>query len=175
MTPSTLVDDRTEGFQRPNARSRQRGRAFSLLELAAVVAILGLIAGMAITRFGGDAISVIDAEGVSRRLSMALRLARRQAISEGVDAAVVINRDAGAVSSFTVVRAASGGNEPVEAVISVPTGVTVTTAADRWTYDFTGTLTSPAGGALSVSSPGWTWTITVNAVTGQPTIGRVAS
>lgn len=158
-----------------NARSPHRERAFSLLELVAVVAILALIAGMAVARFGHDALSAVDGEGTARRLSLALRLARRQAISEGVDAAVIINRDGGAVTSFTVVRVGAGGDEPVESLILIPTGVTVATASDRWVFDYTGALITPAGGTLTITSSDWTWTIAVNALTGQPTLARVAS
>lgn len=137
-----------------------------------MVAIIGLIAGMAVARFGHDTLAAVDGEGVTRRLSLALRLARRQAISEGINSAVVITRDGGVVASFTVVRAAGGGDEPVEAVMSVPAGVTINTASDRWEFDYTGAAVIPAGGSVTVVTSQWTWTITVNALTGQPTIAR---
>lgn len=174
MGGSLSNDRRRLQFGIRDARPRQRGRAFSLLELAAVVAILGLIAGMAVTRFGHDALSTVDGEGIARRLSLALRLARRQAICEGVNAAVVLSRDAGSVSSFTVVRAAASGDEPVDSTMKIPTGVTVSAADDRWEFDYTGALVAPVGGVLTIGSTDWTWTISVNLVTGQPTLVRAA-
>lgn len=158
-----------------SARPRNERRAFSLLELAAVVAILGLLAGMALTRFGHDTVAVGSADGLASRLSLALQLGRRQAISEGVPAALVLTRDSGAVVSATVVRATAGGDAPTEEVIDVPAGVTVTSATDRWEFDYRGVLTTPAaGGTLAIESPGWRWTLSVTAATGHVRTTRVA-
>ncbi|TWT48872.1 hypothetical protein Pla111_06480 [Botrimarina hoheduenensis] len=143
--------------------------------MVTVVVILGIVAGMAITRFGHDTLATVDAEGVARRVTLAMRLARRQAISEGVNAAVILSPDGTAVSSFTVVRAAASGDEPVEAVMPVASGVTMVATAARWEFDYTGALATPSGGTVTITSPGWTWTITMNALTGQPRLSRVAS
>lgn len=143
-------------------------RAFSLLELTAVIAILGLLAGVAATRWGGDALTTAAGQGIARSLELTLRLARHQAICEGTPAAVVLTRDSGSVVSIQLVRAAAGGDEATDALIELPDGLTVTSADDRWVYDYTGTLTSPAaGGLIQVSDGIWTWSLTVNAATGR--------
>ena len=145
------------------------------------MAIVGLIAAMAVMRFGHDAIAVGAAEGYARRVALAMQLARRQAIAEGTPAAVVFARDAGGVTGFTVVRV-DGADTPVEADFSVPTDVAVATpgGADRWEFAYTGVLTTPpAGGVIAVTPQaegwtGWRYDVQVNAATGQTKVTRVA-
>ena len=107
-------------------------------------------------------------EGFVRSLSLSLQVARRQAISEGTPSALVLTRTGGEVTSLGVVRAGLGGDAPTDATIVVPKGVTVTTAYDRWEYDFAGKLIAPvAGGSISVSNGVWTYDLTINALTGH--------
>lgn len=159
-----------------NARPPRGRRAFSLLELTAVVALLGLMAAVAATRFGHDAFAVTGAEGFSRKLSLGLSLARRQAIAEGVNAAVTLERDGGVVTSWTIVRVGGSGDEATDAPVEVPKDVTVTASVDRWEFDFTGTLTAPsAGGTIRVDSPNWYWNIQTYPATGGVAVTRVAN
>jgi hypothetical protein len=137
------------------------------LELMATVAIVGMIAGLAVMRFGHSGVSVVDGQGVARRLTLGLQAVRRQAISEGVPAALVINRSGGNVTGWSLVRAAAGGDQPVDDAATVPAGVTVTPPADRWQFDYTGALTVPAGGGTIVTTTDdWTWSIRVFSLTG---------
>lgn len=139
-----------------------------MLELTAVVAILGLLAGVAVTRWGGTALTTVSGQGIARAVELSLKLARHQAICEGTPAAVVLTRDSGTVVSLQLVRAAAAGDETTDSLIEVPDYLTVTSAADRWVYDYTGTLTSPAaGGSILISDGIWTWTLTINAATGR--------
>ena len=150
------------------ARPRTERRAYSLLELATVVAIVGMLAAMAVAKWGENTLRTASAQGFARSVAMSLQLARRQTIAEGTAAAIVFTRTSGAVSSLRVVRAAAGGDVPTDASIPVPAGVTITTATDRWQYDYSGKLTTPvAGGTIVVSDGDWDWTLTVNAVTGR--------
>lgn len=159
-----------------NARPPRERRAYSLLELTAVVAIVGLMAGMAAIRFGHDTLSVTAAEGCVRQLAMSMKLARRQAITEGTPAAVVLTRASGEVESVGIFRVAGGGDVPTEAIVSVPTGVSVSAASDRWEFDYAGSLaTPPAGGTVTVDAPGWQWSVTVNAATGHVGVTRAAN
>lgn len=133
-----------------------------------------MISAMALARWGDNTIRSASAQGFARSVAMSLGVARRQAIAEGTPAALVITRTSGAVSSLQIVRAESGGDVPTDAVLSVPAGVTVTTAYDRWEYNYSGSLTAPvAGGVLAVDDGEWNWDLTVNAVTGH--VGLVKS
>lgn len=163
------------------ARLPRERRAYSLLEMTAVVAIIGIMGGIALMRFGHDTLSVTSAEGCVRQLALSLSLARRQAMSEGTPAAVIFNRDAdtSAIETAQVARIDDGSGSEVitftEATIDVPSGVTVNTVNDRWEFDYTGSLTLPAaGGTFTVDAPGWQWSLTINAATGRVDINRVA-
>lgn len=154
--------------RRTDARPRLERRAFSLLELAAVVAITGLLAAAAVVRWGDYALTSASAQGFARSVAQSLHLAQRQAIAEGTPAAVVLTRDGGVVVSLSVVRAGSSGDEVTETVFTVPNGVTLTSPSDRWEFNYSGGLNTPvAGGTLGVSDGDWNWDLTVNALTGH--------
>lgn len=139
-----------------------------MLELAAVVAIAGLLAAAAAVRWGDNALATTSAQGFARSVSQSLHLARRQAIAEGTPAAVVLTQDGGAFVSLQVVRSTTGGDVATESTIAVPNGVTLTSPASRWEFNFGGELNSPvAGGTLGVSDGHWNWDLTVNALTGR--------
>ena len=55
----------------------------TLLELVAVVFIIGLLGAMAVTRYGIHAIADVGAQGFARRLALDCLQARRRAISTG--------------------------------------------------------------------------------------------
>lgn len=152
-----------------NARPPRERRAFSLLELTAVVAIVGLMSGMALARWGDYALRTTSADGFVRSVQLAFHVARRQAICEGKPAAVVLNRTGGVVTSIQVVRVGSP-DVPTEAELVTPGNVAVPASADRWEFDYTGSLTTPvAGGSVGVEDGDWNWSLTINPVTGHVT------
>ena len=152
----------------PNARPRQERRAYSLLEMATVVAIVGMIGAMGALKWGEGSLRTASAQGFSRSVAMSLGVARRQAIADGTPAAVVFTRTAGVVTSLQVVRADSGDDLATETPIPVPAGVTVTTANDRWQFNYSGGLSIPlGGGVIAISDGEWDWTLTVNSITGR--------
>lgn len=137
------------------------------MELMAVVAVAGLVAAMAVTRFGHGATEVASAKGYARRLALALDVARRQAVAEGTPAAVVVTRSGGTPTGVSVVRA-SGTDVLTDEPMPLPYGVDLTTAHDRWQFDYSGSLTTPAaGGTVTISTADWIWELSVNAVTGK--------
>lgn len=141
-----------------------------------VVIILGVISGMALTRLGGSTISTAEGAGFSRRVALGLNMARRRAISSGNNAAVVLLRDGGAVTSATLVEVIGGSDVPIEDSVPVPNGLTVTTAADRWEFDYTGALVAPAsGGLIQVEAPTWRWQITTQPLTGHVGLQKLSN
>lgn len=134
-----------------------------------MVAILGLLAGMAATRWGDYAVRTTSAQGLARSVQLAFQLARRQAICEGTPAGVVFTRTGGSVTAIQVVRVDSG-DTPTENALSVPSNIVVPTSADRWVFDYTGSLTTPtAGGYVGIEDGDWNWSLTINPVTGSVT------
>lgn len=157
-------------LEQPNARPARPRRAFSLIELALVVAVIGLLGSMAFMRFGHDALNTTNGEGFARRLMLDMAQARRRTIASGVDHYVQLNRTSGVVTSFSLHQ--SGGVQ-VEDVRAVPTGVTVTAGSDTWTFDFDGALTS-AGTSSTITIDGtkFQWVITCYHATGLTTVAK---
>lgn len=154
----------TRTLKSQDARSARPQRAFSLLELTLVLAVIGVLSAMAVTRFGADALSVADGEGVARKLMLDLRQARRRTITTGVDHYLQLTRTAGQVTGFAVCQS---GGALVDDARTVPTGVTITSAADQWTFGFDGALQSGGGSStMTVDGGDFQWLITCYHATG---------
>ncbi len=150
-------------------------RAFTLYELLATVTIIGLVAGMAITKFGHSAYQAADAEGFSRRLALDLSQTRRRAIATGDNHYLQFSRDSGVVTSYAVVRDPSGADYQVDDTIAVPAGAVVTTTSDTLTFDFSGALTT--GGTSStvrIDGANFYWLVTLYHATGWAEVQKVA-
>jgi prepilin-type N-terminal cleavage/methylation domain-containing protein len=158
-----------------NARRASARRAFSLIELISVLMIIGLLSSMAFLRFGHTAFNSTSTEGFVRTLMLDLRQARARTISTGDDHYVLLNRDAGVVSSYSIYRTTGTGNWVVDRMVEAPTGATIVTAADQWQFDFDGSLGGGTGAAtITVEGDHYTWTITVYRATGTVVSTKVA-
>ncbi len=157
------------------ARRASARRAFSLMELMAVLAIVGLLSSMAFLRFGGTVYSSTSTAGFVRTLMLDLRQARSRTISTGDDHLVLLSRDAGVVTSYTLYRDTGGGTAVVDRAVTVPEGAVVTAATDQWQFEFDGSLGGGTGAAtLVISDSHYAWTITVYRATGGVTCAKVA-
>ena len=65
------------------ARPASVRRAMTLLEIAGVVVIIGVLSVMAVTRFGASTISDVNGQGFARRIALDCSHARRLAIATG--------------------------------------------------------------------------------------------
>ena len=146
------------------ARCDPSRRAMSLLELTAVIAIVGLLAVASITRYGYSALGNGGAEGFARKLSLALSHARRSTISTGDNHYLLLTTSGSNVTSFALFRRASGGDVQVDQTRSVPSDVTVTSGATTLEFDFDGSAL--AAYSISVAGPDRSWTVSAVAVTG---------
>lgn len=151
-----------------NARQVVTRRAFSLLELLAVLAILGVVGSAAYLRFGSDTLATTSAEGFVRTLTLDLRQARDRTISTGDDHYLLMQRTAGVITSYSLMRDTGGGVVQVDRQVKVPRGVTVTTLSDEWRFAFDGSLNGGAGaGMISVIGPHSSWTLIAYLATGS--------
>lgn len=138
----------------------------TLLELTAVVLIIGLVGAMAVTRFGGSAIADVGAQGFARRLAIDCQQARRRAISTGDDHLLRFIFSGGIARQYALYRAEIGGDVRVDDVRVVPDDVTVTTGGAT-DVQFTFTGEAVASYSIAVQGPDRTWTVTVVQLTGQ--------
>jgi prepilin-type N-terminal cleavage/methylation domain-containing protein len=149
---------------RARARRIPCRRAFSLVELASVIVIIGLLAVAGLTKFGTSTVQNLSGEGFARRLTLDLMQARRRTIATGDNHYLQLSPSAGNVTSYTMYRRASGGDVVAEQTRTIPTGVTASSSSATLEFDFDGA----ALGAYSVSiiGPNRTWTITTVIATG---------
>ena len=158
-----------------NARRALARRAFSLIELLAVLFIIGLLSSVAFLRFGTTSYQSTTAAGFTRTLMLDLRQARARTVSSGDNHYLLFTRSSGVVSTYTLYRDTGSGDVVIDRVVAVPDGIVVTTATDQWEFDFDGSLNTGTGtDTIVVTGTHYTWTISVCRATGTATSSKVA-
>lgn len=138
----------------------------SLMELVAIVFIIGLLGAMAVTRFGSSAIADVEAQGFARRLSLDCLHARGAAISTGDNHLVRFTLSGGNATQYAVYRRQGATLTQVDDTHVVPTDVTVATGGTA-DMEFTFTGDALASYTITVTAPDRTRTLTVPMSTGQ--------
>jgi prepilin-type N-terminal cleavage/methylation domain-containing protein len=146
------------------ARRLQGRRAFSLLELVAVLAIVALVAAAGVSRFGSSTLENVGAEGFARKLALDLMQARRRTIATGDNHYLQLTLAGPNVTDYTMYRRAAGGDVVVDEQRNVPSGATVVASATTLEFDFGGA--SLAAYTVTVSGPSRTWTVSTVMATG---------
>lgn len=139
-------------------------RAVTLLELIAVVTILGLFTVVAISRIGPGTLYNFGARADARRLAVDLLQARRRSITTGDNhylAFVVVGGDA---TGYTLYRRDGGGDVAVDSPHEFPGGVVVTTSHADAEFNFEGAAL--AAYEITLTGSEQTWQIDVVPVTG---------
>jgi prepilin-type N-terminal cleavage/methylation domain-containing protein len=158
-----------------SARHAPARRAFSLIELLSVLAIVALLSTMAMMRFGTTAVQSTSAEGFVRTLMLDLRQARARTISTGDNHYVLMSRSGGNVAGYTLYRDLNSGDSVVDRAVVVSPGITVTALSDQWEFDFDGSLGGGVGTSqIVVTGAHYVWTITVYRATGSIKSAKVA-
>jgi len=146
------------------ARRETLRRAMSLLELTVVVAVLGLLAIAAVTRYGHNSIGNGEAGGYARKLALSLGYARRSTIATGDNHFLQLTSSGGNVTSFVLTRRTVGGDIAVDSVHTVPTNVMVTSPSSVLEFDFEGSALGAY--TVTVAGPDRSWNVSVVMLTG---------
>src|SRR3954463_11531822 len=118
---------------------RSNCRGMSLLEIMAVVTLMGIFAAVAIARLGPTIFGDIGSQTDARRVGLALLQAKRRAISTGNNHAVVFQNDASGKLAYTVVSIdSSGGTSLVDGPYSFSQNVTPSVSSGSMTFTFEG-------------------------------------
>jgi prepilin-type N-terminal cleavage/methylation domain-containing protein len=148
------------------APARRRRLGMTLMELVAVVTILGVVAAMAASRFGTNAVADVDAQGFSRRLALDCLQARRRAISTGLNHLLRFTIVGNKATQYVLYSNSGATLTQMDDVHTVPTNVTVSTGGTT-DMEFTFTGGTVAGYTISITSADRTKTVTVPMATGK--------
>lgn len=152
------------GICTTKARRLPRRRAFSLVELVAIVAIIGLLATAGLMKYGAGTVQNLSGDGIARRLALDLIQARRRTIATGDNHYLLLAPAAGSVTSYKMFRRASGGDVVVDQTQTVPSGVTCSASHTTLEFDFDGAAL--AAYSASVVAPNRSWTVSTVMATG---------
>jgi Tfp pilus assembly protein FimT len=138
----------------------------TLVELAVVVFIIGLLGVMAVTRYGASTIADVDAQGFAQRIALDCAQARRRAIATGDNHLLRFTLSAGEATQYALHRRQGASTNQVDALHPLPADVTVTTGGvTDVEFNFTGEAI--ASYVITLQAPDRTWTVTVPQVTGK--------
>jgi type II secretory pathway pseudopilin PulG len=138
----------------------------TLLELAVVAVIVGLLGAMAVTRYSTNTIADVDALGFARQVALDCSHARRLAIATGYNHLVRFTLSGSNATQYVLYRRQGATTTAVDEAHIVPTGVTVTTGGVT-DLEFTFVGEALASYTVTVQAPDRTSTVTVPQVTGK--------
>lgn len=147
---------------------RHAQRGFTLVELVAVLVILGILAAVAAPRFVGT--TVFNERGYADEIAASLRYARRIAVASGCNVRFTVN-GAGYSAAQPSVRCITAGawgvavQSPDRRVLANATPAGVAVGAAVIEFRATGDLVNPVA-ALNVGA----FSVTVNSATGSVTV-----
>ncbi len=138
----------------------------TLLELAAVVFIVGLLGAMAAARFGSSTIADADADGFARRIALDCGQARRRAIATGDNHLLRFTLSGSEATQYALYRRQGASTNRVDAIYPTPASVTITPGGVT-DVEFTFTGEALASYSITVQAPHRTWTVTIPQATGK--------
>jgi prepilin-type N-terminal cleavage/methylation domain-containing protein len=147
---------------------RRFAAGYSLLELIAVVAILGIMACMTYAMMTTDVLGNHGADATARQLALDLELARREAIATGINHWLQLSVSGGQVTAYQIYRTNGGSSIAVDTLRAIPEHVTVTISPSGSTtpaFTFEGQAASTFTFTLAGASR--TWQVAVTAATGR--------
>ncbi len=150
--------------------SRRAG--FSLLELLAVVTLLGVFVAVAAARLGPAPLENFASQADARRLALDLLQAQRRAIATGENHYVEFAQSGGQIVGYTVFRRlAGGGVAAVDSYRDFPRGETVAASHAQLEFNFEGAAL--AAYQVTFTGPNQAWRVAVVAATGAVRVARL--
>lgn len=144
---------------------RHPSRGFSLLELLAVLTILGVVAMAAAGSFRADTVGDVGAQADARRLALDLLQTRRRAISTGDNHVVVFQAGSGGSVGYTVNhRLADNSLVAVDDYRTFPYNVTVVVSPSHPEFAFEGNALATC--TITLTGPHRVWKVSVIQSTG---------
>jgi type II secretion system protein H len=146
-------------------------RAFTLVELIMVIAVTGIIAAIAVPRYG-NALSQYRVDVAARRIAADLALAQHRAKVAGASRTVTFNV---AAASYQLTSIADFKKPAVDYTVNLsqsPYAATLTSVdmGGDTSITFNGYGVPDSGGSISVASGSKQRTVTVDATTGGATV-----
>lgn len=132
----------------------------SLLELLAVVMLMGIFATAAASRYGRDVIGNVGVRGEARKLSLGMLEAQRRAIKTGDNHGIQVYGPTSAITSWAMFRVLSNGSrEIVGSPHAISDDYTVRADGSQIIFNFEGNGTDEFNATLD--GPNRQWTIRV--------------
>ena len=147
-------------------------RAVTLLELVAVVAILGCFMVVAISRIGPGTLRNFGARADARRLAVDLLQSRRRSIATGENHYLAFAVVGGEATGYTLYRRKAGGDIAADSPHEFPGNVVVTVSHDDAEFTFEGAAL--AAYQIVLTGPEQTWQVDVVPVTGAVDVLQTA-
>ena len=155
----------------PHCKSTRR--AVTVLELIAVIAIMGIFAAVAVSRIGPQTIRNFGARADAGRLAADILQARRRSIATGENHYLAFAVSGGRASGYTLYRRSSlQGNVAVDEAYVFPPDVVVTTSGSEVEFTFEGAAL--AAYQVDLTGPGQTWRVDVVPATGTAVVTQTA-
>lgn len=128
----------------------------SLLELLAVIALMGVFATAIMSRYGRDLLGNTGVRSKARELSYSLLQAQRTAIKTGVPHGVMFRGSTSQVDSWAVMRFDSNGTQTlVDEIAPLAADYKLSVTSDRIVFDFEGNGTSELNATLTGPERSW--------------------
>jgi len=152
---------REEGSATEHAATNKKS-GFTLIEIALVLALMGILYTLAIPRINSSVMVQKRAELGSQQIAASLRLARGLAISTQQPHLFYLNTGSG---QFGIYEGSISPENIVETTYTLETGVTPS-GQSTFTFHANGGASTSGGSTLSCSAGGASWTVDVLLATG---------
>ena len=136
-----------------------RRRGVSLLELLVVVSIMGVVAIVAVARFGPTVFGDFGSQSDARRLSLDVLQAQRRAISTGDNHFLRFASVAGQITGYTLYRRTDSGPVQLDNFRAFSAQVQVTASDTEMEFNFEGQALAAYRVRLAGAHRSWEVTI----------------